>query len=415
MTQLPDLTKDDVLRIVQGFAQVARSEGRAVRDVSLFLEVTTLEGFSMEQAEELAAASLRFFDLPVDENVGLRQELCSRTDLVDWASLLHAAWRGEYLCFYSSGSSGVPVRHRYSLRDLTDEAEVAAPFFTSRQRIVSVVPAHHIFGFMHSLWLSKLLAVPVAFAPPLPLADFFSLLREGDVVMGFPFFWQSLLTVVRQQGEGGSMRIPPDVMGVSATGPCPAWVINGLLDKRGSDGKSLIGMWEVYGSTETNGLGIRDGGAEWYSLHAHWATAMLPDGQKGLQRLRDGALLGNPVPPPDVIAWHPTEDRLFRPERRTDKAVQVGGINVYPERVAACIRTHSLVRECVVRLMRPDEGSRLKAFIVPACSLEEAAKAFGRPFRLWLAERLDTASRPKRIRLGETLPQNNMGKAADWD
>ena len=176
------------------------------------------------------------------------------------------------------------------------------------------------------------------------------------------------------------MRIPPNIMGVSATGPCPAWVINGLLEKCESDGALFAAMREIYGSTETNGLGIREGGAEWYSLYAHWATITLPNGQKGLQRMQGGASLGCPMPLPDVVSWHPTEDRMFRPERRTDKAVQVGGINVYPERVAACIREHPLVRECVVRLMRPDEGSRLKAFIVPVCSLEEATTHFGKRF-----------------------------------
>ncbi|MCC8194328.1 MAG: AMP-binding protein [Deltaproteobacteria bacterium] len=414
----PALTEDDVLHIVQSFAQVFRGGGGGpVREASLFLPVRTLEGFTPEQIEDTALAALRFFDLdPVAEDgAALERRLRSAAALSDWARILHAAWKGGHVCFYSSGSTGEPVPHRYAMPTLADEADVLAAFFRSRGRIVSVMPVHHIFGFMHSVWLAKWLGVPVIHAPPLPLAGFFTLLRRGDVIMGFPFFWQSLLTVVRQEGRGAALRFPPDVTGVTATGPCPPWVIAGLREPLGDAGAPLAAMLEIYGSTETNGLGIREGGTEWYELYANWETAVLPGGEKGIRRLRKGRATGEPMTLPDVVTWHPSEDRLFRPERRTDKAVQVGGINVYPERVAARIRTHPLVRDCAVRLMRPEEGSRLKVFIVPECPLDEAAEHFGRPFRAWLAENLDTAGRPKRVRIGTSLPVNAMGKPCDWD
>ncbi len=44
--------------------------------------------------------------------------------------------------------------------------------------------------------------------------------------------------------------------------------------------------------------------------------------------------------------------------------MQVAGINLYPERIAGIIREYPGVAEAEVRLMRPDEGDRLKAFIV---------------------------------------------------
>ncbi|SBV98184.1 Acyl-CoA synthetase, AMP-forming [uncultured delta proteobacterium] len=416
MTALPTLDRSDILLVVQSLAQVRRSGGEhPVSEASLFLQVRSLDGFSREQIESLAVAALQFFDLETDGPGGapLRQELEKSADLETWAGILHANWNGEAVCFHSSGSTGVPARHRYTLRSLAGESAALAPYFTPLGRIVSVMPLHHIFGFMHSVWLGKWLDVPVVYAPPLPLASFFALLREGDVVMAFPFFWQSLLSVVRQGKGGGALRVPRGVMGVTSTGPCPHWVIEELL-KSGPGGPVLAAVREVYGSTETNGIGVRCDGGEWYELGGQWETVTLPGGEKGIRRLVDGTRAGDPMALPDVIDWHPAEDRLFRPERRTDKAVQVGGINVYPDRVAACIRAHPLVRDCAVRLMRPEEGSRLKVFIVPECPLEEAAGHFGKPFRAWLAERLDTAGRPKRIRLGETLPVNAMGKLCDW-
>ena len=117
---------------------------------------------------------------------------------------------------------------------------------------------------------------------------------------------------------------------------------------------------------------------------------------------------------PDTVQW--VDATHFYPEKRKDFAVQVGGVNVYPERIAACIETHPAVEQCVVRLMQPEEGGRLKAFIVPAPAVPHAEREqmFGAAFRHWLAERLETAARPKSITLGNQLPRNAMGKLTDW-
>lgn len=66
---------------------------------------------------------------------------------------------------------------------------------------------------------------------------------------------------------------------------------------------------------------------------------------------------------PDILDWH--DARAFRPKARKDKAVQAGSINVYPSHVVARLAAHPHVLECRVRLMRSEEGQRLKAFIMP--------------------------------------------------
>lgn len=483
MSGVPSLTEQDILAVLQSLAQAQRRARRSASEASLFVPVRSLAGFSPEERGALAHATLTFFDLDGAEYAasgpsgGLLDALRERSCLESWAALLHARWTGNGLAFHSSGSTGIPVRSRHSLASMAEEGRVLAPFFASARRIVSVMPAHHIFGFMHSLWLAKFLGIPVLFTAPLPVAGFFASLREGDVVMGFPFFWQSVLSVLRQEGNG--LRLPSGVAGVTATGPCPDWVIAGLRAKDAEGGAALASMQEIYGSTETNGIGIRHEGEAWYELYATWdavpqpagpralirrhggpdytggalradaggvarragldcsnssAGSNRPNGPKSLDRpseqnspdrqdVADGKggavncrypFAEKPLPLPDVVEWHPADPRRFRPVRRTDAAVQVGGVNVYPEEVAALLRSHPLVRDCAVRLMRPEEGSRLKAFIVPACSREEAAQRFGREFRAWLAARLDPPCRPKHIRLGDSLPVNAMGKAADW-
>jgi 4-coumarate--CoA ligase (photoactive yellow protein activation family) len=407
-------TDQDVLLVVQSLAQsLGAGSASGHTDAPLFVSLRDVDGFSPDQVERLARALLDFF--VCDEDCGreaIRVRLAGLRKLEDWARLLAAYWDGRALCFHTSGSTGSPVGYTYTMSDLAMELDSLAPFFSSRRRIVSVMPTHHIFGHMHSILLGKWLDVDVEFAPPIPLASFFTMLREGDAVIAFPFFWQSLMQVVKRQ-ESGVFSLPPDLTGVTAGAPCPARVIGELLSlPRARHGGPLALMEEIYGSTETNGIGIRHNAEGWYELYAHWESVADVDGRRKLRSLKPlshGRLLDLP----DILTWK--DERHFVPERRVDRAVQVAGVNVYPERVADALREHPLVRDCAVRLMRPEEGSRLKAFIVPEIPLEQAGTPFGRSFRDWIACRLPTAARPKRITLGACLPTTKTGKPADWD
>jgi acyl-coenzyme A synthetase/AMP-(fatty) acid ligase len=115
-------------------------------------------------------------------------------------------------------------------------------------------------------------------------------------------------------------------------------------------------------------------------------------------------------PLPDRIEW--IDDERFLPNGRIDQAVQVGGTNVYPSYVAEVLALHPGVRECVVRPMRPDEGRRLKAFVVPAAGL--AAAALRDELDAWIAQRLTPPERPAALSFGPALPRRPGGKPADW-
>ena len=97
---------------------------------------------------------------------------------------------------------------------------------------------------------------------------------------------------------------------------------------------------------------------------------------------------------------------------RVDGAVQVGGINVHLERVRAVLRTHPLVEDAAVRLMRPEEGTRLKAFVVPKGPMPQ--EELVAQLRAFIDRELTTPERPKAIAIGEQIPRNAQGKLADW-
>ena len=117
---------------------------------------------------------------------------------------------------------------------------------------------------------------------------------------------------------------------------------------------------------------------------------------------------------------YPLQDRLdwsgvnrFRPAGRIDQAVQVGGVNVFPGYVTDVLKLHPQVADASVRLMRADEGHRLKAFVVARAPAPEPE-----PLRAqlhgWLGERLSAAECPAAISFGPALPRGASGKLADW-
>jgi acyl-coenzyme A synthetase/AMP-(fatty) acid ligase len=100
------------------------------------------------------------------------------------------------------------------------------------------------------------------------------------------------------------------------------------------------------------------------------------------------------------------------PAGRVDEAVQVGGVNVHPAQIAAILKRHPGVRDAAVRLMRADEGRRLKAFVLPHAGEDGAALKMA--LSRWVREQLASAERPVSFTLGSQLPTNSQGKPADW-
>ena len=94
------------------------------------------------------------------------------------------------------------------------------------------------------------------------------------------------------------------------------------------------------------------------------------------------------------------------------RSVQVGGTNVFPGHVRQVLMAHPQVQEAAVRRMSADEGERLKAFVVPRAGADR--QLLPDELARWVAQRLTTPERPKAFTLGERLPVNALGKAADW-
>ncbi len=316
--------------------------------------------------------------------------------LEEWAGAMHRLWSESPLTmtFFTSGSTGepTPATQEYSFH--VQEVLALASLFKDRKRIVSFVPRHHIYGFLFSILLPKAMGCPVLWMPIMPLRSLTDGLQGGDLVIAFPLFWEKLAEL--------NIDFPRDVWGVTSTGPCRSEIILNLKSR------GLEGMIEVYGSSETGGVGYRRKPDAPYELLPYWERAAV-DNRLTRQHPSNGSFA--PYALQDDLTW--LQNNHFLPGGRIDKAVQVAGVNVYPARVRNIILEHPFVADCVVRLMRPEEGPKLKALVVLKKEAS-AGMAIDRELSQLLDDKLSHYERPGKLAFCDQLPVNSLGKVQDW-
>jgi 4-coumarate--CoA ligase (photoactive yellow protein activation family) len=336
---------------------------------------------------------------PADAVLRLFQD----TRFSNWVAVLGEAWAaadaaGAPLPFRTSGSTGTPKRFTHARADLAAELEAQAVWATGTRRVVAAVRSHHIYGFLFTVLLPRQggdAPWPVVDACGWPPAAVLPHLRPGDLVVAFPDWWAAW--------QRAGLAPPPGVTGLTSTAPCPDELAQGLVDG------GLARLVQIYGSTETAGVGWRDRpGAPW-SLLPVWSRDPANPQRLRRERRRAGAAPWT-VAPPDHLEW--VDDTRFHPVGRRDGVVQVGGVNVSPDQVAQRLRAHPEVADAVLRLHAGPVGARLKAFVVPRPGVDRASL----PSRLlaWSSWQLVPAARPVHVSVGDALPRDAMGKPCDW-
>ncbi|MEO5816232.1 MAG: AMP-binding protein [Gemmatimonadaceae bacterium] len=329
---------------------------------------------------------------------GLEDRLLARHTIGDWIEVAREGLEtfSGAMTFRTSGSAGVPKRCTHSVADLWQEVRELAPRFAGRRRVLSAVRTHHIYGFLWSTLLPLELALEsdtvldVRGSLPSSVA---ASLREGDLVIGYPDFWQMMAR--------SGVSIASDVVGITSTAPCPDIVAHALTEQ------GLGSLVHIYGSSETAGVGVRAHPGEPYTLLSYWKR-----GEGGSAHIVRESFEGRSVAhsPQDTLLW--TDDRRFRPTGRADDGIQVAGVNVFPSNIRRVLLGHPDVLDVAIRRMGTDESGRLKAFVVPRStgSLLELQNHL----EVWLSSRLSPPERPKAFTFGESIPLDPMGKQTDW-
>ena len=328
---------------------------------------------------------------------GIEDYLLARQTVGDWVCIAQTGLSrfSARLTFRTSGSTGTPKSCMHTLDSLWQEVRELAPRLEGTRRIFSAVPGHHIYGFLFTVLLPRALGVPGDAVTDLRSGSAARLahqLREGDMVVGHPEFWRAAARTVP--------AFPAGVTGVTSTAPCPDEV-SAALELAG-----LTTLLQVYGSSETAGVGWRTSHAQPYTLFSYWQR----DGDDTGAIVRAGDH-GGRHDCQDALRW--LDARRFMPAGRIDQAVQVGGINVFPARVRRELLLHPDVLDASVRLMQPAEGNRLKAFVVPRNAGADCQQLHA-ALDTWAGARLSAPERPRAFSFGGALPADDKGKPADW-
>ncbi|MGM0629542.1 MAG: AMP-binding protein [Pseudomonadota bacterium] len=354
------------------------------------------EAVAVDSLERLALAGrvVQFFHMG---DSGVEDYLLRRHSLSEWAEVVLKSRQvhSQNLTVTTSGSTGQPKACEHSWSALVEEVNSFVRIFNneydiSPNRVVALVPSHHIYGFLFTVLLPNIVDIPVirGFKAYSHVRN--GGLRAGDIVVGFPELLTQLATEIPP--------LPPGVLFMSSTGHCPPGTLHQLY------AMGAARAVEIYGSSETAGLGYRSEPEDSYRLLPRWRSH-----DSNPQCVVDrNTLLSFDLP--DKTDWK--SDREFQIKGRVDKAVSIRGTNVFPEHVADCLRQHPAIANATVRPLKANEGTGLKAFVVLQSHCEPPLTA--QSIKNWLGERLLAAEVPEHISFGQQLPLNTMGKACDW-
>ncbi len=322
--------------------------------------------------EEIAACAARaagFFHAPLG---GLQTG--PDATIAGWAAALASAARRRLVAFaFSAAGEAARPAVDHAAADIFADAAAASSLVYGRRRLVSLVSPHSLMGFVLTILTPNLQQIPRLDARGMTPEALNKAFSFGDVVVATPSIWRFLV----QEGA----RAPDNVIGVYFGESMDVELANNMR-KAGFNAQR-----EVYGSTETGLVGWRDSPGRPFRLFDSLARngdgvdRIAPDGQR------------RPIAPPDELEW--VDARSFKLGRRRDGAVQIGAVNVFPERVAAVVETHSDVKSCRIEVGRHSGGfDRLIARILLREGLsptEGRARSIDRHCR----ERLEPHERPR--------------------
>jgi len=300
----------------------------------------------------------------------------------------------ERISFKTSGSTGLKKYCTHQMKNLEEEAQLLSKLLTGRQRILSAVPSHHIYGFIFSILLPRYLSQPIEIVDVRAMSPnaLISTIKPNDLVLGFPEFWKCLAEA--------DVTFPSDIIGVNSSGPSPEVVGTSLLDN------GLSTFFEVYGSSETAGIGWRKHPSTPYTLFPFWEAQSI---ECDLNRIDTNGKKLLSCKLQDDLEWF--SSNTFKVCGRKDDIVQIGGVNVSLHYVRDVLKKHPAVKDVSVRMMTPEEGSRLKAFVVLHNNNDKSGL---KSLNEYINNTLHTHERPKSITTGLQIPINKIGKLSDW-
>ena len=304
----------------------------------------------------------------------------------------------ELLRLYTGGSTGTPQLWSKTGVNIFSEALFLAQHFdvSPQDRIVATISPSHIYGLLYSVAV-PLVSGATVLAPTPSFPDEISHAvgdQKATVLVSVPAHYRAL----RDRGSlGASLRL--------------AFSSAGMLDIEDNAEfcrHNGAGIVEVYGSTETGGIALRNrcrGEAGFtpyptidWTLSGERLHIRSPYLSPGLSRDAEGFFItGDRV--------EPCGSTGFQLKGRVDSITKVAGKRVDLEEIRALIKQQPGVSDCVV-LALPEKSGRGHRIV----ALVEGLAADPEAIRKSLAARFEPYALPRVIKTIDRLPVKENGK-----
>lgn len=292
-------------------------------------------GLDSIQLMELAAHVNSFFHIFSNPQPPY---LLAHTRLNEWVNLVEESLQqsNTTLNFQTSGTTGTPEIIQHSILFLERELDILKSLFPDIKEIITFVPSYTIYGFLFTIGLPQHLSIPVVFASEVDWTQ----LTPRSLVVGTPFHWRLLNTSLSPE--------QPRFSGVSAAATLDPDLYAAILKR--------ISLIEIYGSTETGGVGWRKNGKDAFTLFPYWRlekqseelVLVDQDDQKSYALMDEVEV---------------TDTGQFIIKERKDKKINVAGILVDLTEVCSKISELPNIISCKLAAKKQEGEIRLEAFI----------------------------------------------------
>jgi acyl-coenzyme A synthetase/AMP-(fatty) acid ligase len=350
---------------------------------------------SLRQATGFTAA---ITDIPRDFPAGIDVVCPQRGDFGPELGRFTAAPRDELLRLYTGGSTGVPQIWSKTRANIFSEVLFLARHFgISRQdRIVATISPYHVYGLLYSV------ALP--------------LVSGATVLPGMPSFPEEIIQAVQENKATVLVSVPAHyraLRGRPGMGPSLrlAFSSAGMLDIADNSDfcrGNTAGIVEVYGSTETGGIALRNRSRG----EGHFTPYPTVEWTIAEQRLRIRSPYLSPGLPRDAAGFFVTGDRVeahaqdgFILKGRADSITKVAGKRVDLEEIHTLIKQQPGVADCLV-LALAEAGGREHRIV----AVVEGQSVDVEAIRRALASQVEPYALPRVIKTVERMPMKENGK-----
>jgi long-chain acyl-CoA synthetase len=355
--------------------------------------------FSLDSMDRMALASACAECFNIYDS-GREDTLLGKANAERWSEIIALAQSEttRNMTFRSSGSTGGAKHFRHRAEWLEEEALHWSKQVRlhARTRIVAHVPLHHIYGYLWVALLSAMSGLPFVRLPVERLRA--PALVDGDVLITTPHLLESWV-------ERGVQCAASDVIAVTSTG---RFTRMSAGEARATLGLSSI--WEIYGSSETAGLGLRKSD----ETHYAWLPYFTPTIDASNAVVSISRKLGNQtitIALPDrVIA---SDQKHFAVGARTDDIAKIAGHRIDLSELRELLRKAPGVADANVRATEDGGHGALKVFLV-AATTDTSHEELVASVKTWLAAHWQHVGFVSQWRVGGAVPTNTIGKSIDW-